>query len=154
MARAGTPLPGRQRAIHSVSAPFTASGRSMVERCPQSATTTSRDPAMAAAISRDSGGGVSSSPSPTSTRVRTGDRGQDWPDIRPRHDRLLLAQEGLRTSFVGHRPHPRSERRVVLAVAMNEDWKLQRRNFVEATALREHDLRLASLALLRRLGSR
>jgi hypothetical protein len=37
---------------------------------------------------------------------------------------------------------------------MNEDWKLQRRNFVEATALREHDLRLASLALLRRLGSR
>jgi len=126
----------------------------MVERCPQSATTTSRDPAMAAAISRDSGGGVSSSPSPTSTRGRTGDRGQDWPDIRPRHDRLLLAQEGLRTSFVGHGPHPRSERRVVLAVAMNEDWKLQRWNFVEATALREHDLRLASLALLRRLGSR
>ena len=51
------------------SAAFTGSGRSMVDRCPQSGTTTSREPAMPPAISRASSGGVNSSPSPTSTSV-------------------------------------------------------------------------------------
>ena len=47
----------------------TASGCSSVERCPQSATLTSRAPGMPAAISSARCGGVSSSCAPTSTSV-------------------------------------------------------------------------------------
>jgi hypothetical protein len=52
---------------------------------------------------------------------RTRDRGQQRPHIGPRHDRLLLAQKGLRTGFLGHDSHAPFERLVMLAVAMDED---------------------------------
>src|SRR4029453_6600992 len=136
----------RQLVIHSTSAVFTASGCSMVERCPQSGTMTSHDPAMPSASSRESAGGVSSSPSPTSTSVGhliVANSG------RPRHDRSLLPQENLRSGFLGHDAHARSQRGVALPVAMHEERKLQRRNLGEAAALGERDLRLATRGLLR-----
>jgi hypothetical protein len=87
----GRDSPERQGSIHSASARVTISGRSMVERCPQSETTTSREPAMPVASSCESAGGVSASPSPTSHQRGTTDRRQQRPRIGARHDRVLLA---------------------------------------------------------------
>src|SRR5262249_34946532 len=131
-----------------------ASGRSMVERCPQSATTTNRDPATQASISCESACGVSSSPSPTSTSVGHLIAGNNGRAFRPRHDRLLLAQERLRSGFLGHEAHARAQRFVALPVAMDEYWKLQRRHLGESAGLGERNLRLATRGLLRRFGSR
>src|SRR5262249_49177902 len=45
---------------------------------------------------------------------RTLDRRQERPCIRARHDRLLLAQEGLRSGLLGHEAHALAQRFVAL----------------------------------------
>src|SRR5262249_1264173 len=132
---------------------FTASGRSMVERCPQSATTTSRDPATPAAISCASAGGVSSSPSPTSTSVGhliAGNNGRA-------SGRVLIACCWPQNACAPGSPamrRTRAQRFVALPVAVDEYWKLQRRHLGESAGLGERDLGLAPRGLLRRFGSR
>src|SRR6266566_130356 len=78
---------------------------------------------------------------------RTFDCAQGRPCIRPRHDRLLLAQEGLRSGLLGHEAHARAQRFVALPVAMDEYRKLQRRYLGEFAGLGERDLRLAPRGL-------
>src|SRR5262249_37148180 len=56
---------------------------------------------------------------------RTLDRGEERPCIRPRHDRLLLAQERLRSGLLGHDAHACAQRFVILPVAMDEYGELQ-----------------------------
>ena len=96
---------GHASANHSTSARFTASGRSSVDRCPQSGTTTRRAAGMPAAISCDNAGGVSSSPSPTSTRVGQRIAARSGRGSRRAHDRLLLAHEGRRPGLLRHQAH-------------------------------------------------
>ena len=98
--------------IHSTSALFTASGRSSVEPCPHSGTTTSRAFGMAAAISRDASGGVSGSLSPTSTRVGTEMAGRPGREFGPGDDRLALARETVGADRDRHAQIDRAQRRV------------------------------------------
>ena len=59
----------RYQASQPAKAALTSSGRSMVERCPQRSTTTSREPAIPAAISSAPASGVAASSRPQTTRV-------------------------------------------------------------------------------------
>src|ERR1700730_5280959 len=84
---------------------------------------------------------------------RTLDRGQERPRITARHDRLLLAQERLRSGFLGHEAHALAQRFVALPVAMDEYRKLQRRHIGKSAGLDDRDLGLAPRSLLRRFGA-
>ena len=77
---------------------------------------------------------------------RAFDRRQQRPRIGPRHDRLLLAHEGLGpVSSAMVRTTP-LQRRVALPVAVDEERPQQRRYLGEPAGLGERDLRLAPLA--------
>ncbi len=144
----------RQPVIHSTSARFTASGRSMVERCPQSANgdePRSGDAGRDLLRERRRGELIAIA---DQHQGRTFDRGQAGPCIRPRHDRLLLAQEGLRAGLLGHDAHALASASSPLPVAMDEYRKLQRRHLGESAGLGKRDLRLAPRGLLRRFGPR
>jgi hypothetical protein len=67
---------------------------------------------------------------------------------------LLLAQERLRSSLLGHEAHALAQRVVTLPVAMDEHRKLQRRHLGESAGLGECDLGPAPRGLLRRFGPR
>jgi len=86
--------------------------------------TTSRDAATPAAISCDSARRSELIAVADEHQGRTLDGGQERPRIRARHDRLLLAQEGLRSGFLGHAAHALAQRFVALPVAMDEYRKL------------------------------
>ena len=75
---------------------------------------------MPAAISCASAGGVSSSPSPTSTSVGHLIDGQQRPRIGPRHDRMLLADECFRPGLLRHDAHHAAQVVVALPVVMHE----------------------------------
>ena len=74
---------------------FTASGRSSVERWPQSGTLTSLAPGIPAAISSERNGGVSSSCCADQHQCRAADRRQQRPRVGARQDRILLAHIGF-----------------------------------------------------------
>src|SRR5262249_16715024 len=111
---------------------FTASGRSMVEKVSaigDDDEPRSSDAGLDLLRERRRGGLIAVA---DEHQGRTLDRGEERPCIRPRHDRLLLAQERLRSGLLGHEAHARAQRFVILPVAMDEHGKLQRRHLGES----------------------
>ena len=143
-----------QEASQSTSALVTCEGRSSVDRCPQSGTTTSRAPSMPSASSSASSGGVDRVAIADEDERRAADRPQVGPGVDTSHDRPLLADEGRRARLVGHEVDQAPQRFVVLSVGVDEQGKLLIGDLVETTGARQADLARATLALRDRVGSR
>ena len=109
---------------------------------------------MPAAISCDSAGGVSSSPSPTRTSVGQSMAASVGRESARAHDRLLLAQKGLGAGLLGHGAHEAFQGRIAVTRAMHQQWKLAVGHLGEAAGPGEFDAVPAAFGLFRRLGAR
>ena len=87
---------------HARNARLTASGCSIVERCPQPGTISSRAPGIPLAISRDNSTGVSASSRPTTTSVGQRMPAEDRAVVGAAHDGSLLALECLGARVLAH----------------------------------------------------
>ena len=99
---------------------LTSSGRSIGARCPQCGNTRSSAPGMPAAISAAWSGGVSTSPSPTATRVGTRIPGRSGRLSGPMQDRGLLPHERLLADPLRHRHDLSGKLGIGKAVRMQE----------------------------------
>ncbi len=109
---------------------------------------------MAAAMSRDTAGGVSASASPTSTRVGHAIAASVGREFEPRHDRRHLAQKGLRPGFFGHDAHQGFEGRVAVTVGVNQSRELAVGNLGKTSGCSHFDERQTRLCLRRDFGPR
>jgi len=85
---------------------------------------------------------------------RATDRRETRPQVRPSHDRVLLAYERFGPGLLRHQAIDVLQRRVAMAVAMDQQRKQDVGDLGKASSLRQADETVPPLGLLGRVGAR
>ena len=140
--------------IQATSSFVTASGRSIVDRWPQSAIFTSRAPGIAGRHFVRERRRRRLILLPDEHQSRAADRRQQRTRVRAGHDRVLLAHVGLRPDVMAHRQIFGLQCRVLGAARMDIDRKLHVDDFGETAAFGEIDIDAPFRLRLRRVVTR